>query len=409
MDLWYNYYMIKQPKGSVITGVKALYLNKAISFNSEVIDFILPSGSNVSYYKDHYSTGSFTTQLKKISSIGKIEKDGNIFFGPERLLIDIDKFEMDEILKDEAIRNLIRMVDPSELKRMITKLKSVNRFTISSKALEILEKKYMHFINKDVERSDVEEHLKLYVSNRLFESDITHFIKGGTAVEIYTSKRRGTLDTNGFFNIEEHNNIIEALTKVKDDIYFEVSDYNGNDFNNIKEYKRTRMVLKPKSKIRYYSSILNDLDITLMIDVDYSKDINELNEIIKDFNIKGRKIDKLNRMYMPISSSMLIGDKIQSALDSINKKTWRAKDLMDVHNLLKIKDYKKEDIIKWFVIKVKGNDKYSFSDYKDFLKTIKEDKDKYLDSLTGTLKTYNTHDFDLDNVLTFIEDILKNT
>lgn len=407
MDIWYNYCMIKQPKSSIITGPKALYLNKAISFNPEVIDFIMPSGANLSYYRKEQPNNTFSTQIKEIREVGVVESDGLIYFGPERILIDIDKFKMDEILKNEAIRNLARIIDPAELKRQIEKLSKINRFKISDKAKEILNKEYIPFISKDITSDELEEHLKLYVSNRLYESKVTHFIKGGTAVEIYTSKRRGTLDTDGFFSISEHNDIMDALTKVKDDIYFEVTDYNDKNFSTIDKHQRARMVLKPKSKIRYYSSILNKLNINLIIDVDYSKDIDELKAIISEFNIKERRIDKLNRLYMPISRSMLIGEKIQSSLDSTNKNTWRAKDLMDIHNLIK-GDYKKEDVIKWFKMKVKSSKKYSIKDYYDFLEVLKTNRDEYSKSLDGTLKTYNTKDFNYDNIIKFIEDILKN-
>ena len=114
---------MKQPKNSVLTGVKALYLHRVISFNPNKYDFVFQSGASLKYYKERYSNMHPTTMINEYHQLFTEIIDGYTVYTKERLLIEIDSFKIDNILKKEAIKTLFRLCDYYEFTRVYKKLK----------------------------------------------------------------------------------------------------------------------------------------------------------------------------------------------------------------------------------------------------------------------------------------------
>ena len=370
-----------------------------ISFNPSEYTVVVKRGSNLGYLRDQNKGGVFNTQTEEIRTKFTSDVDGRFVYSIERLLVEIDTFEIDELIKREAIRNLWERCNPSKVEKVIIFLKKKKK-RISKTSIEFLEQKKIDF--SDITKQNAEEFIREYLMNRIFESKITHFIKGGSAVEVYTSKKRGTNDIDGYYNINEHNKIINALEVEKDSITFIVKDFNNKNFKNIETTQRARMIIGVKSRNNNLNSIIKNIEITL--DVDYSIDEKDMIEIIEKYKLKKTKLWKQNRHYFPITREMLIAEKVMSLLDSQKKIIWRAKDMMDVSNLLKQKDIKNEIIKEWFIYKIKSFDILAYRKFLDELITTKEEKEKLL---KGTLSTYAVNDFDWNKVVSIVKYCLK--
>ena len=400
---------MKQPKNSVLTGVKALYLHGLISFNPNKYDFVFPSGASINYYKEKYTNVVPRTMIKEYHHLFTEIVGDYLLYTKERLLVEIDTFEIDHILKKEAIKNLYRLCDYQKFLKVYETLKKKNRFTPSEASLRYKEVKKVDFLGFSADRENLEIYIREYILNRFYDNNLEYIAKGGSVVESYGMFKRGTFDSDAYLPITRHQNIIKLLEERKDGIYFKCSDFNNKDFKSIEKYKRSRIVVKPKSWIVKLSIALKD--ISLIIDADYSLSEEEIIKIKDEYKIKERNLWKTNRKYVPLTRSMLLAEKILSSLDSQNKDIWRAKDLMDIHVLLK-GEYKIRDVKKWLTFKIKhqnkiSNHKFILENYKDFLNKLIKSKEEKIKILNETLSTYNVKDFDWDKCINFISEVIK--
>ena len=136
---------MKQPINTVISGIKALYLQGVISFNPEFADIAFKSGSNLRYYREKFPEYKPFTQIPELLKIGIDEIGNKIVFTKERLLVDIHKFVLDEQLKKEALRNLYKECDPAKVYLIVKEFKRMVRINPSPESLHFLKIKRMYF------------------------------------------------------------------------------------------------------------------------------------------------------------------------------------------------------------------------------------------------------------------------
>ena len=344
--------MLLLPKTTeyIITGEKALYLQGVISFNPSKFIAMVMRGSQLQVLKTDYPNGIFKTQVDALRNGFVEEIDKRSVHLKERLLVEIDAFNMDAILKKEAIKNLYKICDPVKVRKVILFFKKNNlKMKPSHASLIFLDIKEIDFNN--ITKDNAGQFLREYLMNKIYESGVVHLIKGGSVVGAYIGSKRVTKDIDGYYAINEHDKLLKFIQESKDNLTFNAIDFNNNNFNNISEYKRARMIVSVKSRKLHLNKIIKDITITL--DVDYSFDSSRLNNIIKEYKIKPRKLWKQNRMFLPITQEMTIVEKIVSVLDSQNKNTWRSKDMMDIFTMLTSSNKKIETalIIKWFIFK----------------------------------------------------------
>ena len=393
---------MKQPRNTVITGIKALYLQGVISFNPEFVDIAFKSGSNLRYYKEKFPAYKPFTQIPELLKIGIEQIGERTLFTKERLLVDIHKFNIDELLKKEALRNLYRECDPAKVYLIVKEFKGISRISPSEESIHFLKIKKDVFLDNQIANDEIEQHLREMVMNRLYESGISCLVKGGSAVEVSIAQKRGTKDVDMYSSTKEMTTLIEVLSKQKDHIFFKVNDFNKKNFSNIEEKKHARVELLARSSEAYYASKVKNQ--TLILDISFDLSEEDYSWALKEFKLKPRKLWKLQRMYMPISDDMLLGEKVMAALDSQTKKIWRAKDMMDIFNLSK-KDINISLAQKWFAKKISISNRTK-EEYMGFLNVLKNNEEEYKNKLAATLNTYNAKDFDYEITLKVIESII---
>ena len=263
---------MKQPRNTVITGIKALYLQGVISFNPEFVDIAFKSGSNLRYYKEKFPTYKPFTQIPELLKIGIEQIGERTLFTKERLLVDIHKFNIDELLKKEALRNLYRECDPAKVYLIVKEFKGISRISPSEESIHFLKIKKDVFLDNQIANDEIEQHLREMVMNRLYESGISCLVKGGSAVEVSIAQKRGTKDVDMYSSTKEMTTLIEVLSKQKDHIFFKVNDFNKKNFSNIEEKKHARVELLARSSEAYYASKVKNQTLILDISFDLSEE-----------------------------------------------------------------------------------------------------------------------------------------
>lgn len=126
------------PKRAVISGASALAMHMVISFMPNKMTLEMPVGTNVSKYP------GFVIATQSLSTINVgVDKNKNFpIYSIERLFVELDKFPLENTIKQEAIRNLEDKCTPILVKKIYTQLRKTRRGIDSSRIDEYLIKHY---------------------------------------------------------------------------------------------------------------------------------------------------------------------------------------------------------------------------------------------------------------------------
>ena len=207
---------MKQPKNTILTGVKALYLQGVISFNPDIYEFVFQSGASLNYYKNKFDNVIPTTQIEEFRNLFVEKLIGYKIYTKERLLVEIDTFKLDELLKQEAIKKLFKVCDYAKVLKTYNTLKKKNRFSPSQASKVFLQDFKVNFLGFSTNKIDLEQYIREYILNKFYRHNINYIAKGGSVIETYGLFKRGTRDSDIYSVLERHNYLLEIL-KTKED------------------------------------------------------------------------------------------------------------------------------------------------------------------------------------------------
>lgn len=333
------------PKNAIITGASALSIHKVISFLPNKMTIEMPLGTNTSSYNDFV----ITTQSPKTINVGIDKYQSHPIYTIERLFVELDKFPLENTIKQEALRNLEEKCNPVLVKKVYEKLRTTRRGIDHARISDYLSKHYENVIELILEtpehkRKDL---IREYLIARVSELDVPVLEKGGSAIELFSSVKRSTYDVDAHSGRSSTRNVLDSLANPKHDIYFIASTEQLEMLNKEKKVYKFSLNLRTSShKLRKY---FEELGEAASVDISFNNTYTdeEIKNIISEFKLTKRKLSLLQKHdCMPFSREMLLAEKFQSLIGK-PEDTKRTKDLIDL-KLLWEEDIDKNLFAKWF-------------------------------------------------------------
>lgn len=335
----------------IITGASALYKQGLISYSPTFKHVEMIIGTNTTSYGNEFK---ITLQKHETIDIGVIEIDGDPYYCPERLFVELGKFKLESTIKSEAIKKLKEKISPEKTKKIYEELKKHRRGLNKEMIEDFLEENLLNVKELVRKSKDIKMIIREYIMALVSRDDVpVSLIKGGSSVELFTSINRTTLDIDAHTDKKSINEIIEILTNREMDIYFHVSEADQEKIASIKNSINSKRVIKinlhPISRGGVLSKELKDIIIPISFNTTYSDD--ELDEIVNIYKITKRRLKHLEKSSAIIfSREMLLAEKFQSLI-SKPENTKRTKDLIDLKLLwsdeINFNDFRKWLYRKW--------------------------------------------------------------
>ena len=376
----------------IITSISALYELGFISYspNKEYLELIW--GTNSSYYDKN----KYDIKVQKINSytIGVIEKNNKFYYCPERLFIELDKFPLENTIRQEAIQKLEKEINPFIVEKLYLKLKDLRRGLDRTRIESYIARKSSNLQNLLVKYSnDHKSIIREYVMALLSKNDdlVTMITKGGSAIEILSLTKRSTLDIDSHIDKNEVKNILSIIKNKENHIYFEVV----NEENINYDKKIIKLILVPKSRSKITTKLLEDqkiderkIEIPLSLNTTYERE--DIQETIQRYHLQKQPLRRMsNYSVLVFSKEMILAEKFKSLIFK-PETTTRTKDLIDLFLLWEI-NIDQDLFIRWFY-KKSLSDKNSV-DKEETLNIIKNNQNKAFpklkDNFTQAIQMYD--------------------
>lgn len=327
-------------KQFIITGLSALYDLGFSSFKPQYIHIELPQGTNTTNYSNKYK---ISIQSSNTLNIGLIEKNGKLYYCPERLFIEFDKFKIENTIKENIYKKLIKDINPQKVNDIFKKIKRKRRGIDRTRIIEYLSKNLMLIeellTNTDNKSRIIREYIMALMSKKDFPLTL---IKGGSAIELFVPFKRATEDIDSHTDINNIHQIKEYLQNKELLIYFDIETIKDNN-------KIIQLELKAKSRKKNVQKLLVEIN-SLKLTLNTSYSIEEIKTIIYDFNVKKIFLKSINNAKALIfTQEMLLAEKYHSLITKTTT-TKRTKDLIDLANIYNEQiDFEK--FYKWLFLK----------------------------------------------------------
>lgn len=379
----------------IITGLSALYDLGFVSFKPNYIHIELKLGTNTSNYDKKYK---ITLQSMNTLNIGTISINNKTYYCPERLFIEIDKYKIENTIKQEALRKLEKEINPQKVFDIYQKIKNKRRGLDKERIQSYFDKNLLIpqeiFENKnDIDYTRIiREYIMSIMATKEFPISL---VKGGSAIELYINFKRATEDIDAHLDHSDFEKVKSILTNKEVLIYFDILNLKEIE-NKLNENKKIIMIeLKAKSRKRLIMELLEkSRSINLTLNSSFTSD--ELKNIINDFSISKTNLKTIkNGKAIVFTKEMILAEKYHSLITKM-KNTKRTKDLIDIVNIYDGDiDFKK--VCEWLIIKwEKSKNPLSKNEIKEFINLHKNDefvkiKDNYTDAVDmyGTNSTYD--------------------
>ncbi|MGL4343417.1 MAG: nucleotidyl transferase AbiEii/AbiGii toxin family protein [Metamycoplasmataceae bacterium] len=324
----------------ILTSLSALYEQDFISFKPASIYIEMLHGANTTYYvAKQYN---IKLQKKETFELGVITKNNIKMYGPERLFIELDKFKLENTLKQEAINNLEKVINPFVVEKLYLKLQKKRRGYDKERIEKFLKKKFFNMkeilIASDDKKQIIREYILILLSKN--ENVFSLITKGGSAIEILLLVQRSALDIDSHAGHDEIDKIVHILQNRDYPIYFEAK----NEINYDK--KIIKIELQPFSRSSIISNLIQNIPfIPLNLNTTYPKE--EIQYIIKEYNLQKTPLKRIsNYSVMTFSKEMILAEKFKTLIfnPEIQKRT---KDLIDLF-LLWSEEIDQKKFLNWF-------------------------------------------------------------
>ena len=321
------------PKNAIITGVSALSAWGLISYVPSKMTIEMPKGTKVTAYSDY----KITTQSLDTFSLGKDKINDIDIYSPERLIVELNKFDLENTIKAEAIRNLEQICNPYLVKRIYDALAPTRRNLDHEYIKSYLLSRLVSLVDKlkNYSESQQKDMLREYLLSRLGDMNIPVLIKGGSSIELFSEIKRSTLDIDAHVGISNVENLLANLTSKDYEIYFELTKESEIEIQEILKGSKKKNILKinliPKTRSGKLKEVLGThLDFVNDLSLNLTYTLEQIREIITIFKLSKRKLKFFNnKSCLTFSREMLLAEKFQSLI-SKPENTQRTKDLIDL-------------------------------------------------------------------------------
>ena len=376
------------------TGATALYKQKIISYPPAREHIEMLFGTNTTKY-DHKKY-QISLQKEETLKLGVIEIQGESYYRPERLFIELQKFKLENTVRNDAYRELTKIIDPNLTKKIYEEIKGKRR-NLNNEEIESFLNKHLLYIEEKLKEpnNDKETILREYIMALVSKNDVPIcLIKGGSSIELFTKINRATQDVDTHTAKSSIPEVIDSLCDKNRDVYFKLSLDDKEILDRIKneeeiEKKIYQFKMFPISKGGVLHNELKSIHpIKICFNTTY-KD-NEIKEMIRDYGITKKKLKHLeNATCLIFTREMLLAEKFQSLISKPESST-RTKDLIDL-KLLWSNDINFNHFRKWLFRKWL-NQKKSLKEC-DAKKEIEKNKNRKLekihDNFDDAIKMYD--------------------
>lgn len=378
-------------KNKIITGLSALYDLGFSKFKPNYIHIELPTGTNTTNLSSKYK---ISTQSSSTISIGTIKYNNKLYYCPERLFIELDKYDIENTIKKTCLDGLIKNINPQKVLDIYERIKNKRRGIDKSRIEEYLDKNLLLIDKYLINSNDRAQIIREYILSLMGKKDFPiSLIKGGSAIELFVSFKRATEDIDSHVSNEDLEKIKEYLTNKELLIYFDINVKNNKSL--IKKWE-----LIPKSRKLILNEILKTINsIDLNLNTSYSKE--EINSMIKEFNIIKKPLKNIkNAKVIVFNQEMLLAEKFQSLI-SKPETTTRTKDLIDLYFIHEEngKNIDYDSFKKWVFFKWEKSNRNPLNK-NQVLKKIKENKNiesKHVkENFSSAIRMYQEKEIDYD-------------
>ncbi|MCC3161155.1 MAG: nucleotidyl transferase AbiEii/AbiGii toxin family protein [Mollicutes bacterium PWAP] len=379
------------------TGATALYKQNLISYSPQKDHVEMSLSTNASKYPNL----KVSLQNEKTLNIGTINIDGELYYSPERLFIEFNKFKLENTISKEAKKKLLKVVVPEKVKSIYDEIKNKRR-GLNKEEIELyLNKRILYIKEKILESNDKKNLLREYVMALVSRKDVPVLIKGGSSIELFTTINRSTLDIDFHASKNSILEILEFLSLRERDIWFKLNEKDNLTIDKIKSGEAIakpifKFQLFPVSKGGVLKKELEGFSIPISFNTTY--DENELKEIIDNYKITRKTLKQLtNSTAIVFSREMLLAEKFQSIISKPSITT-RTKDLIDLYLLWDYDEINFKSFRKWLFRKWKSQ--RDSKTQEEAIKIIKANKyeelTKIKDNFYDAIQMYDAIFMDLD-------------